>query len=150
VDAVIRTARPQDGAAVRRLVFGVLTELGIPSDPDGADADVMAFGASAVPAVTHLVAECGAEPVGCAILIPHDARRVCLSKLVVRPDLRGAGLGRRLCETAVRTARGNGYAEIFSILPPMSREAAALLESLGWLRDADRHHLPLLQPLGAR
>ena len=127
----------------------MLTELGIPSDPDGADADVMAFGGGAVPAVTHLVAECGETPVGCAILIPHDARRVCLSKLVVRPDLRGAGLGRRLCETAVRTARGDGYSEIFTTLPPMCREAAALLESLGWLRDADRHHLPLHQPLGA-
>jgi GNAT superfamily N-acetyltransferase len=69
--------------------------------------------------------------------------------LVVRPDLRGAGLGRRLCETAVRTARGDGYAVIFSIVPPTCREAAALLESLGWLRDADRHHLPLHQPLGA-
>ena len=132
---------------VRRLVFAVLTELGLPCDPD---ADVMSFGSSCVPAVTHLVAESGAEPVGCAILIPHDARRVCLSKLVVRPDLRGAGLGRRLCQTAVCAAREDGYAEVFSILPPMCREAAALLESLGWLRDTDRHHLPLLQMLGAR
>ena len=123
MDAVIRTARPQDGAAVRRLVFGALTELGMVSDPDGADADVMAFGASAVPAVTHLVAECGAGPVGCAILVPHDARRICLSKLVVRPDLRGAGL--QLGQDAEPEAIAQAVRSLLD--EPGFREAAARL-----------------------
>lgn len=138
MNATIRTARPGDGVAARRLVFDALAELGLPSDPDGRDADVFDFGSSPVPAVIQLVLEIDGSVIGCAVLIPHDARVVQLSKLVVRPDVRGEGHGRRLCAHAIAAAREAGYTEVFACVPAVCWEATVLYESMGWLRDVHR------------
>jgi GNAT superfamily N-acetyltransferase len=130
---VVRAARPGDAKAVRRIVFDTLAEYGQPSDPDGQDGDVMDFGSSPVPAVVHLVLELHGEPAGCAILLPHDAQRIRLSKLVVPLSQRGRGYGRRLLREAAARARECGYREIFIVLPPVCHEAAVLCESEGWL-----------------
>jgi putative acetyltransferase len=134
----IRRAYPHDGEPIRRMVFEVLREYGLAADPDDSDADVMDFGNSKVPAVVHLVAEVDGEAVGSAILTPYDAHRVKLSKLFLRKDQRGAGLGRRMLTASVEAAREAGYAEIFLTTRAVYREAVALYEACDWLRGPDQ------------
>ncbi|MCP2336339.1 GNAT family N-acetyltransferase [Actinomadura rupiterrae] len=134
----IRRARPEDGKPIRRMVFDVLCEYGVPADPDDSDADVMAFGESKVPGVVHLVAEAGGKPVGSAILTPYDARRIKLSKLFLGPGSRRRGLGRALLAAAVAEARAAGYAEIFLTTRGLYREAVGLYEANDWLRGPDQ------------
>jgi GNAT superfamily N-acetyltransferase len=135
---IIRRARPEDATAIRRMVFGVLCEYGIPADPDGSDADIMDFGGPRKQGVVHLTAETGGEPVGSAILTPHGADRVKLSKLFLRSDQRGRGLGRKLLTAAVAQARLAGYAEIFLTTRGVYHQAVNLYESSGWLRGPDQ------------
>jgi GNAT superfamily N-acetyltransferase len=135
---IIRRARPEDATAIRRMVFGVLCEYGIPADPDGSDADVMDFGAPHRQGVIHLTAETGGEPVGSAILTPYGTSRVKLSKLFLRRDQRGRGLGRKLLAAAIAQARLAGYAEIFLTTRGVYHQAVNLYESSGWLRGPDQ------------
>ncbi len=151
---LIRPARPEDGPPIRRMVFDVLREYGVPPEPHGSDADVMDFGASRVPGVVHLVAEYDGQAVGSAILTPCGRYRVKLSKLFLRRDMRGRGIGRRLLDAAVREARVAGYAEIFLTTRAVYTQAVHLYESSGWWRGPDLpppgpdrlYHLPLGHP----
>jgi GNAT superfamily N-acetyltransferase len=60
-----------------------------------------------------------------------------LAKLVVDPAARGAGLGRRLCETVLDYAGRNGATEVVLTSNTALVEAIRLYESLGF------HHEPL-------
>jgi GNAT superfamily N-acetyltransferase len=135
---VIRYARSEDGRPIRRMVFDVLCEYGVPADPDDSDADIMDFGSSKVPGVMHLVADLDGTPVGSAVLTPHDARRVKLSKLFVRTDCRRLGIGRQLLAEAVQEATRSGYSEIFLTTRALYREAVNLYERNKWLRGMDQ------------
>jgi GNAT superfamily N-acetyltransferase len=118
-------------------VFDVLREYRVPADPDDSDADVMEFGQARTPGVIHLVAESNGLPIGSAILTPTTDGRVKLSKLFLRPEYRGQGLGRRLLEASVAEARRAGHREIFLATRDIYREAVALYEASGWLRGPD-------------
>ena len=136
--ATIRYATPADAVPVRRFVFDILCEYGVPADPDGSDADVMEFGRPRDARVIHLVAEADGTPVGSAILTPYPDSRVKLSKLFVQGGYRGTGIGRRLLHRAVDEARAHGYREIFLTTRALYREAVGLYESEGWIRGADQ------------
>lgn len=134
----IRYAVPEDGPPVRRFIFDILCEYGIPADPDESDADVMEFGAPADDRVVHLVAETDGVPIGSAILTPYGTNEVKLSKLFVKPEHRRRGLGRVLLERSVAEARERGYDRISLRTRGVYREAVRLYEASGWLRGPDQ------------
>ena len=109
----IRLARPEDGRPVRRFVFDILNEYHVPADPDDDDADVMEFGAPADERVVHLVAELEGEPVGSAILTPYGDGEIKLSKLFLKPEFRGIGLGRDMLARSESEPKERGYRRIF-------------------------------------
>jgi GNAT superfamily N-acetyltransferase len=132
----IRAARPEDGRPVRRLVFDVLNEYRVAADPDDSDADVMAFGAPA-DGVVQLVAEVDDEVIGSAILTPYRDGEIKLSKLFLRPEFRGRGLGRELLGRAEDEARERGYRRISLGTRALYVEAVRLYERAGWSRGPD-------------
>jgi N-acetylglutamate synthase-like GNAT family acetyltransferase len=87
-EATIRPATEADAAGVRRLLRGERV------NPFGIDWR------------NFVVAEASGEVVGCAQLRPAGAEAVELGSLVVRGDLRRAGLGARLVEAALARAGG--------------------------------------------
>jgi GNAT superfamily N-acetyltransferase len=97
----------------------------------------MEFGQATAPGIIHLVAESDGLPIGSAILTPTIDGRVKLSKLFLRPEFRGQGLGRRLLDASVAEARRAGHREIFLATRKIYREAVALYEASGWLRGPD-------------
>jgi putative acetyltransferase len=134
----IRLARPEDGRPVRRFVFDILNEYHVPADPDDDDRDVMEFGAPA-DGVIQLVAEVGGDPVGSAILTPYgDDGEIKLSKLFLKPEFRGLGLGREMLERTEAEARQAGYRRIFLRTRERYAEAVRLYERSGWTRGPDQ------------
>jgi putative acetyltransferase len=133
----IRHARPEDGRPVRRFVFDILNEYDVAADPDDDDMDVMLFGAPA-DGVVQLVAEVDGEPVGSAILTPYGGGEIKLSKLFLKPEFRGIGLGRDMLERSVAEARDRGYRRISLRTRERYAEAVRLYERSGWTRGPDQ------------
>jgi GNAT superfamily N-acetyltransferase len=133
----IRHARPEDGRPVRRFVFDILNEYRVAADPDDSDADVMAFGAAA-DGVVQLVAEVEGEPIGSAILTPYGEAEIKLSKLFLKPEFRGLGLGKEMLRRAEAEASERGYRRISLGTRALYVEAVRLYERSGWLRGPDQ------------
>jgi putative acetyltransferase len=134
---LIRHAMPEDGPAVREFVFATLRSYGIEPDPDGLDADVVAFGTAGDGPVAEFVAEVDGLPVGSVALSPRDGGVAWLSKLFVDASYRGRGLGRALLARAVDEARARGYQRIDLETRTIYREAVHLYEATGWTRGPD-------------
>lgn len=136
-EPIIRRARHEDGPAVREFVFTTLRSYGIEPDPEGLDADVMAFGSEASTSAAEFVAEVGGRPVGSVALSDRDGGEGWLSKLFVDAAFRKRGLGRRLLARAVEEGRARGYLRLRLETRTIYREAVRLYESGGWQRGPD-------------
>ena len=78
------------------------------------------------------IAYAGAEAVGCVALIPMIDGVYELSKMAVRPHLRGRGLGRRLLQHAIAQARSLGAKSLFLGSNTRLKDAVHLYESVGF------------------
>jgi GNAT superfamily N-acetyltransferase len=75
--------------------------------------------------------------------LPLGGQRATLEELVVRPDRRGAGLGRRLLEFAIARARRRG-ARAFEARPT-DEAAVRFLDRVGLRPDAPRYWCSLAE-----
>lgn len=135
--AVIRRARPEDGPAVREFVFATLRSYGIEPDPEGLDADVVAFGSAGDGPIYELVADVAGEPVGSVAISRIDDAVAHLSKFFVDARHRGHGIGRRLLAAAVEEAGRRGYQQVVLETRTAYQEAVHLYEATGWQRGPD-------------
>jgi putative acetyltransferase len=136
VSWTIRHATAADGRPVRRFVFDILNEYHVAADPDDSDRDVMEFGAPAE-GVVQLVAEVDGEPIGSAILTPYKDGEIKLSKLFLKPEFRGLGLGKEMLTRSEDEARALGYRRISLGTRALYVEAVRLYEHAGWSRGPD-------------
>lgn len=92
-------------------------------DPEGA---IIARGGAV------LMARLDNVPVGCVALIPTGDGVYELSKMAIRPDLRGAGVGRKLILLAIEEARSMGAERLFLGSSTKLGNAVHLYESVGF------------------
>jgi GNAT superfamily N-acetyltransferase len=135
-EARIRRATPEDGPAVREFVFATLRSYGIEPDPEGLDADVMAFG-TAADGSDEWVAELDGRAVGSVQVTPRPDGVGHLSKFFVDSTYRGKGLGRLLLARAVDEARASGLRRLELETRTAFLEACHLYEVTGWQRGPD-------------
>jgi putative acetyltransferase len=136
-DLQIRRATPADGPAVQQFVFATLRSYGIEPDPDGLDADVVAFGTAGDGPVLEWVADLVGTPVGSVVLTADGKGEAKLSKLFVNASYRGRGIGRRLLLHAMAEGRARGFQRLYLETRTAYREAVRLYEATGWQRGPD-------------
>ncbi len=133
----IRPATPQDGPAVQKIVFATLRSYGIEPDPDGLDADVVAFGSNAPGTLLEWVAEVKGVVVGSVMLSEAGNGEAKLSKFFVDSAYRGLGIGRKLLTSVMNEARTRGLTRLTLETRTAYREAVHLYETTGWVRGPD-------------
>jgi amino-acid N-acetyltransferase len=127
-----RLARPEDVAAISRLISDYAAQgLLLPRSPEEVRAHLSRF-----IVLTELVPALDAPPgtstpserlLGCVALEPYGPDLAEVRSLAVRQDEQGRGLGGRLLEAALRTARRRKTARIFAVT-----HAPALFERHGF------------------
>jgi len=140
----VRPAANRDLPAIRQIVFGVLREYGLEPDPDGTDADLADVEASYLGrgGVFEVVQQQDGRIVGTVGLFPVNRRRAELRKMYLLPGARGRGLGKRLLERMLDTARRLGFREVLLETNSVLKEAIGLYEKYGFEPIAMEHVAP--------
>lgn len=132
----LRRATNDDGDAVRELVFGVLAEYGLKSDREGTDRDLddLAGHYDARGGRFDVIAAPEGRIVGCVGLYPLQEGVVELRKMYLVPECRGSGMGRRLLDHALASARELGFRRMELETNSKLVEAVRMYERYGFRR----------------
>ena len=127
-----RLARPEDVAAISRIISGFVEQgLLLPRSPEEVRAHLDRFIVltEMVPATDgpHGAAAASERLLGCVALESYGRDLAEVRSLAVRPDEQGRGIGGRLLEAALRTARRRKIARVFAVT-----HAPALFERHGF------------------
>ncbi len=122
---------PEDRTAFRKLNEEWITRHFVLEEKDreileDPDAEILGKGGCI------FMAHVGKEAVGCVALIPLGNHSYELSKMAVSPAFRSHGIGRRLLERAVTSARAIGARSLFLGSSTKLKNAVHLYESVGF------------------
>jgi len=134
-DVLIRTATNRDTDRIVALVFKVLSEYGLPADPESKDADLKDIEGNYVRAggVFEVIEDRVGNLLGTYGLYPLSKETCELRKMYFVPEMRGRGLGRRILERAVDHARRLHYAAIVLETHSVLKEAIHLYTRFGFV-----------------
>jgi len=123
-------------------VFSILDEYGLPTDPDGIDADLWDIEANydAVGGVFFVVQAADGRIVGSVAIAPMPDGGCELRKMYLERSHRGCGLGKLLLETAITEARRMNATRITLETAAVLQEAIGLYRSYGF-KPFDAPHL---------
>jgi putative acetyltransferase len=137
----LRPATNRDRGAIETLVFGVLAEYGLKSDPSGTDSDLQDIERSylASGGMFDVLTDEAGQVVGSVGLLPLSGPVCELRKMYLAAPARGLGHGRRLLDHALSRARELGFARVVLETASVLREAVALYERYGFRRYTPEH-----------
>ena len=130
---LFRRARPEDGPAIRKLVFSILAERGLPTDAHtDADLDDIHSFYLAGGGDFRVLTTAEGVVVGSVGLKPVDTRSVELRKMYLHADHRGHHHGKRMLEWALTRARELGFRRVTLGTAAVLKEAISLYMSQGF------------------
>jgi len=91
-------------------------------------------GAYGPPSGTLVMALVDGKPTGCAAIRRFDGQRAEAKRLFVKPEFRGAGVGRALLKWVIAATRQMGYQEIVGDTIPEMAVALAMYDRSGFER----------------
>ena len=147
----IRVADSSDAHVVAELVLALLMELSA-DQPSGYTHPALAQMANTLlqeQAIVVLLAENAGAALGVAVLNPcaslYAGRFGEITELYVKPDLRSAGIGRKLLDAAVSIARTKSWSRLEVGTPELSvwARTAAFYKRNGFVEVGARMKLPL-------
>jgi len=128
---ITRAVAPDDVAAARELFLEYASALGVDLRFQGFEAEVAGLpGCYAPPEGRLLLARADGELAGCAALRPLQPTVAEMKRLYVRPEFRGAAVGRSLADAIIADARSIGYRSIRLDTLPSMGAARRLYQSL--------------------
>lgn len=137
-DLTVRPIEPRDTPAIARIIRDVMGEFGAVGEGysiNDPEVDDMATAYSGERAV-YFVIENGAKVLGGAGVGPLDGAEAdtCeLRKMYLLPELRGLGMGHRLLDLSLRSARKMGYQRCYLETLGHMAQAQALYEANGFV-----------------
>ena len=145
-EIVLSQADSPELVATARTLFREYAEaIGTDLEYQGFAAELAALPAPYVPPKgALLIAHAGADVAGCVGLRPLDRHTGEMKRLYVRSAYRSWGLGKRLVESVIHTARQAGYGELRLDTLPSMAAAQALYHRLGFVEipPYNNTHLP--------
>lgn len=137
----IRAATNLDGERITRLVFATLVEYGLPPDPDFTDADLKDIEANYFKrgGLFEVIEDEAGNLLGTVGLYPLDAETCELRKMYFTGELRGRGMGRRMLERMVESARTLGFKRITLETASVLKRAIYLYTRFGFKPFETRH-----------
>jgi len=140
-ELIVRSATNADCRRIQDLVFGVLAEYGLESDPDGTDNDLGDIEGNYIGrgGVFEIIETRDGRLIGTAALFPIDEETVELRKMYFCRELRGRGWGTRMLRRLIGLSRELGYKKIYLETASVLTEATRLCEKFGFVRTEETH-----------
>ena len=131
---ILRRATNVDCRAVLSLVSSILTEYGLPTDPEGIDADMQDIEANYDKAggVFYVLEAPDGRIIGSVAVAPMPDGSCELRKMYLARSHRGQGLGRLLLDTAITEARRMNARRITLETATTLKEAITLYRQYGF------------------
>ena len=132
-ELLFRRARPEEGPAIRELVFSILRDNNLPTDSHtDADLDDIYGHYFAAGGSFRVLTTMDGTIVGSVGLKPIDKQTVELRKMYLQPAYRGQRHGKRMLDWALTRARELGFKRITLETASVLKEAIALYKSHGF------------------
>jgi ribosomal protein S18 acetylase RimI-like enzyme len=142
----IRAIRAEPDISGMRMLFREYeASIGVDLEYQGFSAELAALpGEYAPPSGELLLAVVANEPAGCVALRSLDRSTLEMKRLYVKPTIRGLGLGKRLVEAAISTARQRDYAQLRLDTLGTMESAQELYRKMGFVEipPYGKSHLP--------
>lgn len=137
----IRAASNKDCERVKNLVFGVLREYDLKSDPEGTDDDLSDIEKNYIGrgGMFEVLEDDAGNLLGTVGLYPVNAETVELRKMYFDKTLRGKGYGKLILERMIDEARRRGFKRIYLETNSVLKEAIHLYEKFGFEPTDEKH-----------
>lgn len=135
-------ASDQDSSEVKELIFAILKEHGLQSEPNGTDQDLSHLESTYFANGGYFeVCRTNGKLIGTWGIFPVSEEACELRKMYLHPDYRGKGLGRKLLDRALERARILGFKRVELETASVLKQAVQLYQSYGF-KPVARHSVP--------
>lgn len=130
----VRSATNADCENIQKLVFGVLKEFGLTSEPNGTDADLKDIEKEYFErgGLFEILEDSHGKLLGTVGLFPLDNQTVELRKMYFDKSLRGRGFGKKTLERMIAKSREMKFKRIYLETANVLKQAVGLYEKYGF------------------